>query len=265
MDDSVYLTRCCSEVSWRCTLADDVDMVIYLLYVFCHKLKLRIWNFFKYTNIWSSPNVVKETRVLYRAHLLWSSPWYVYKIYLTHVYSIENGVIYPSLSLTYTVSIENNIFAHEKDHNLAVHDWLHAIYCNSLLTHWGRVTHICVSKLTIVGSDNGLSPGRRQAIIWTNARILLIGPLETNFSEILIKIHKFSSKKMLLKMSSAKWRPFCLGFNELTFLGSSPGPVIARCSVDHQMVRPRLQNPFHLCQQRYSPTHALFHGVILPV
>ena len=34
------------------------------------------------------------------------------------------------------------------------------------------------SKLTITGSDNGLSPGRRQAIIWTNDGILLIGPLE---------------------------------------------------------------------------------------
>ena len=43
------------------------------------------------------------------------------------------------------------------------------------LSHWGRVTHICVSKLTIIGSDNGLSPGRRQAIIWTNVGILLIG------------------------------------------------------------------------------------------
>ena len=29
------------------------------------------------------------------------------------------------------------------------------------LTHWGRVTYICVSKLTIIGSDNGLSPGVR--------------------------------------------------------------------------------------------------------
>ena len=46
------------------------------------------------------------------------------------------------------------------------------------LTHWGRVTHICVSKLTIIGSDNGLSPGLLQAIIWTNAEILFIGPLE---------------------------------------------------------------------------------------
>ena len=63
------------------------------------------------------------------------------------------------------------------------------------LTHWGRATHIYVGKLTIIGSDNGLSPGRRQAIIWTNAGILLIGPLGTNFSEILIEIHAFSFKK----------------------------------------------------------------------
>ena len=60
------------------------------------------------------------------------------------------------------------------------------------LTHWGRVTHVCVSKLTIIGSDNGLSPGRCQAIIWTNAGILLIEPLEANFSEILIEILTFS-------------------------------------------------------------------------
>ena len=84
------------------------------------------------------------------------------------------------------------------------------------LTHWGRVTHICVSKLTIIGLDNGLSPGRRQAIIWTNAGIKLIGPLGTNLSEILIEIFIFSFKKMHLKMSSGKWRPSCLGLNVLT-------------------------------------------------
>ena len=49
------------------------------------------------------------------------------------------------------------------------------------------MTHICVNKLTIISSDNGLSPGRRQAIIWTNDGILLIGPLGTNISEILSK------------------------------------------------------------------------------
>ena len=83
-------------------------------------------------------------------------------------------------------------------------------------THWGRVTHLYVSKLTIIGSDNGLWPGRRQAIIWTNCGILPIGPLGTNFSEILIAILTFSFKKMRLKVLSAKWCPFCLGLNVLT-------------------------------------------------
>ena len=77
-----------------------------------------------------------------------------------------------------------------------------------------QVTHVCASNWTIIGSDNGLSPDRRQAIIWTNAGILLIEPLGTNFSEILIEIQIFSFKKMRLKMS-AKWRPFCLGLNVL--------------------------------------------------
>ena len=84
-----------------------------------------------------------------------------------------------------------------------------------LLTHWGRVTHICISKLASIVSDNCLSPGRHQAIIWTIAGILLIGPLGTNFSEIIIGFQTFSFKKMHLKMSSAKWRPSCLGLNVL--------------------------------------------------
>ena len=91
--------------------------------------------------------------------------------------------------------------------------WRHFQY---YLTHWGRVTHICVSKLTIIDADNGLSPGRRQAIIWTNAGILLIGPFGTNFSDILSKIHIFSFTKMYLKTTSAKWRPFRLGLSVLT-------------------------------------------------
>ena len=80
------------------------------------------------------------------------------------------------------------------------------------LTHWGRVTHLCVGKLIIIGSDNGLSPDRRQAIIWTNSGLLSIGPLRTYFSENLIKIQQFSLKKMHVNMSSAK----CLGFNVLS-------------------------------------------------
>ena len=78
--------------------------------------------------------------------------------------------------------------------------------------------HICVGILTIIGSDNGSSPDWRQPIIWTNAEILLIGPLATNFSENLIEIIAFSFMKMRLKVLSAKWWPFCLGLNVLNSL-----------------------------------------------
>ena len=86
-----------------------------------------------------------------------------------------------------------------------------------MLTHWGQVMHICVNKILIIGSDNGLSPDWRQAIIWTNAGILLNGPLGTNFSEIPIEFHTYSFKKIHLKMSSRKYRPFCLSLNVLKF------------------------------------------------
>ena len=116
-----------------------------------------------------------------------------------------------------TRTIKHENFSKMK--NLKVHRWALSLRTQkttpSNLTHWGRVTHICVSKLTIIGSDNGLSPDRRQAIIWTNAGIFLIGPSGTNFSEILIEILTFSFKKMRLNVSSAKWRPFCLGLNVL--------------------------------------------------
>ena len=81
------------------------------------------------------------------------------------------------------------------------------------------MTHICVDNLIIIGSDNGLSPGGRQAIIWTNAGILLVGPLGINLSEFLTEILTSLLKNMHLKVSSAKWRPFCLGLNVLTHWG----------------------------------------------
>ena len=69
---------------------------------------------------------------------------------------------------------------------------------------------------------------RRQAIIWTNAGILLIGSSGTNFSEILSEINTCSFKEMYLKTSSAKWRPLCLGLNVLTTLSFSfLSPVIS--------------------------------------
>ena len=51
--------------------------------------------------------------------------------------------------------------------------------------------HIIVGKLTIIGSENDLSPRQLQVIIWTSAGILLIVPIGTTFSEIAIEIHTF--------------------------------------------------------------------------
>ena len=76
--------------------------------------------------------------------------------------------------------------------------------------------HICVNKPIVIGSDNGLSPSRREAIILTNAWILLIRPLGTYFNEILMQICMFSFQKVHLKLSFGKWRPFCLGLNVLS-------------------------------------------------
>ena len=87
---------------------------------------------------------------------------------------------------------------------LITQTWTHMF----ILNHWGRVRHIYVNMLTITGSDNGLSPIRHQAIIWTTAEILLIRTLGKNFSENLSDIHTFSFKTMHLKMSSPKWRQF---------------------------------------------------------
>ena len=93
------------------------------------------------------------------------------------------------------------------------------------LTDWGQVMHICISKLTIIGSDDGLLPGRYQAISWTNAGILWIGPLWTNFSEIPIKMQTFSFKKMHLKVLSGKQQPFCLSLN--VFMNGISGSYVS--------------------------------------
>ena len=68
-------------------------------------------------------------------------------------------------------------------------------FIKHMFTHWGRVKRTYASKLNISGSDYGLSPGRCQASIWTNARILLSWPLGTNFGEMSIEIHAFSHQE----------------------------------------------------------------------
>ena len=64
-------------------------------------------------------------------------------------------------------------------------------------------------------------PVGHQAIIWTKAVSLSIGPSGTNFSQITFEIQTFSFKKMHFKMSSRKYWPFCLNLsvlNELCWL-----------------------------------------------
>ena len=74
-----------------------------------------------------------------------------------------------------------------------------------VLTHWGRVMHIFVSRLNIISSD-----GRQQAIVWIKAGIMLIQTLGTNFGEILSKICTFSFKKMHFKMVVNWSQPQCV-------------------------------------------------------
>ena len=103
-----------------------------------------------------------------------------------------------------------------------------------ILTHWGRVTHICVGELTIIGSDNGLSPERRQAIIWTNAGILLIGNKpQWNYkrnSNIFNKENTFEN--VVCEMLLISSRPQCVKKMIYFFLLNKKGyPVIVTIPV----------------------------------
>ena len=74
-----------------------------------------------------------------------------------------------------------------------------------ILTHWSRVTHICVSSATINSAENGLSPGRCQTNIWTNAGMLLIGPISIVQWNLLRNLHNSSRENafenVVLKMA----------------------------------------------------------------
>ena len=130
-----------------------------------------------------------------------TSPTFLVNIVVRQtVQHLISSADYVSSGAKKTIKLRKNIF------------WSLAKPLNSLRP---SDAHICISNLTIIGSDNGLSLGQCQAITWTNVCILLIGPLGTDFSGMLIKIHTFSFKKIHVKMSSGKWWPFCLGPNVL--------------------------------------------------
>ena len=89
----------------------------------------------------------------------------------------------------------------------------HQAICKHI-THWGQMTHICVDKLTIIGSDNGLAPRRRQAIIWTSswniANWTLANKLQRHFywnSNIFIQENAFEN--VVCQMAAILSRPQC--------------------------------------------------------
>ena len=83
---------------------------------------------------------------------------------------------------------------------------------DGVLTHWGRVTHICVSKLTIIGSDNGLSPGRRPSHYlnqcWDIVNQTLRNKLQWNVDRNSnIFIHENAFENVVCQMASILSRP----------------------------------------------------------
>ena len=107
--------------------------------------------------------------------------------------------------------------------------------------------HICVGTLIINGhdgSENDLWPSLRQAITWTNAGILLIGPLGTNFDEILIKIHTFSLKKIHLKMTFGKVIDHIDGLAQDCSISIANTLEILQSWLSHWYVRPSQPIPY---------------------
>ena len=108
-------------------------------------------------------------------------------------------------------------------HITKIHKWLWQIVlicmcssrwdtvcCIDVFLSGGRVTHICVSKLDSIGSDVACSGTRH---VLTNAGLLSIGPLGTNFSEIQSNYLNFHSEKTHVKISSVTRRLFCRVLN----------------------------------------------------
>ena len=108
---------------------------------------------------------------------------------------------------------QNQLVSNNKTQQSIAICLIYGMYCVMQgLTHWGRVTHICVNKLNSIGSDNGLSPGWCQAIIWTKAGILSMCTSGTNFSETLsemsyIFIHENSIENIIWEIMAILSQP----------------------------------------------------------
>ena len=105
------------------------------------------------------------------------------------------------------------------------------IYIHSpILTNWGWVTHIPISELTIIGSDNGLSPGRRQTITWTNINWNLRKKLHWHFKQnsyiFVQKLHLKMSCAMVAILSQPQCVKY-LSINNIWLYSSVEGLFVA--------------------------------------
>ena len=106
------------------------------------------------------------------------------------------------------------------------------------LTHWGRVTHICVGKLTSIASDKGLSHGRRQAIIWNIAGIMLIGTLGTFNRNSNIFIEENTFENVVGEISAILSQPQCA--NYMKWWESSLWGIFLTKAVEHKVELPAI-------------------------
>ena len=187
---------------------------------------------------WQTPDISRSH--LYRGTLAWTPPTAIYRAYTVYRFN-SRPQMWPmglTLTITLTFEFEGQTWPWPLTIHMTLTMDLMVKFLNSCIWEWeGRLTlHkgggsrsfmtmtmtiwwprsgvwiyqivtgvtsvVGVPSTHLVGSDNGLPPGRRQAIIWTNAGILLMGPLGTNFSEIITKVYIFWFKKMYLKLWS---------------------------------------------------------------
>ena len=126
-------------------------------------------------------------------------------------------------------------------------------YCPCTLTHWGRVTHICIGKLTIIGWDNGLSPGRRQAIYlnqcWNIVNLTLRSKLQWNFNRNSnIFIQENALENVVSQMVS-----ICLGLNVLRVNPSSTDHVNLLKTTTQINQTQQLNSKSHINSKQFTP------------
>ena len=128
--------------------------------------------------------------------------------------------------------------------------------CFNVLTHWGRVTYICVSKLAII-LDNLLAPGRRRAIIWSNAGILDIrNKLQWNLNRnSYIFIHENAFENVVCKMAA-----IYLGFNVLIWSTKSQNTM--RYNQVHNTCIRIFCTPMELVLNYWDFLRCFFEGLI---